>query len=413
MTAAWHGMDGIARIGARMADAPGGPSPRKDGAGFIGIDLTDREASAGPAGDASSDWNDWLAWTCPGERIEYADRLGPHLWLYAETPAEGAVSAEDHLRGLARSIRSLLTERRGAPGVHPERGGGSWRHDLGFGVAVLSGGGEQPLRDVVYGALFQAAGHLRQSLLEQPRTELRQEMEELLQGGRIYSVYQPITWLGDGRVFGYEALTRCPPGSRFEGPLALFSYAEREGYAFALDRLARETAIRSSPKLNPLQKIFINVTMGIMNDSRFVSGQTVQWLRQRGLHPSQVVFELTERSSIDDFDAAKKILGHYRSQGYEIAIDDAGAGYSSLQSIVELRPDYIKIDKSLVQHADRDEMKKQMLRTFVRFAKRMNIKTVAEGIERPEELRLVRSLGTDFGQGYLLGKPQEHGMASG
>jgi EAL domain-containing protein (putative c-di-GMP-specific phosphodiesterase class I) len=96
-----------------------------------------------------------------------------------------------------------------------------------------------------------------------------------------------------------------------------------------------ETAIRSCPLLTPQQKIFINVNSGIMKDPHFVSGQTRQWLAERGLHPGQVVLELTERSSIDDFEEAKRMLGHYRSQGYQIAIDDAGAGYSSLQAIVE------------------------------------------------------------------------------
>jgi EAL domain-containing protein (putative c-di-GMP-specific phosphodiesterase class I) len=202
-------------------------------------------------------------------------------------------------------------------------------------------------------------------------------------------------------------LTRCPEGSLFDGPLSLFQFAETHNQAFALDRLAREKAIRHCPSLGTMQKIFINVTMSIINDPHFVSGQTVGWLTDRGLYPGQVVLELTERNSIDDFEAAKKILAHYRSQGYEIAIDDAGAGYSSLQAIVELNPDYIKVDRSLIKMADKDVMKKHMLRTFVRFAKKMNIRTVAEGIERPEELRLLRAMGFDYGQGYLIGRPSE------
>lgn len=232
-------------------------------------------------------------------------------------------------------------------------------------------------------------------------------MERILRNGEIRSAYQPIIRLRSGQLHGFEALTRCPPGSVFDGPAALFHYAELEGYSFALDRLARETAIRSCPDLNGKQKIFININSGIMKDPHFVSGQTRQWLAARGLKPGQVVLEITERSSIDDFEEAKHLLNHYRSQGYEIAIDDAGAGYSSLQAIVELRPDYIKLDKSLVQKADQDEMKLQMLRTFVRFAKRMKIMTVAEGIETPEELQLVRKMGIDFGQGYLIGRPSE------
>jgi EAL domain-containing protein (putative c-di-GMP-specific phosphodiesterase class I) len=281
------------------------------------------------------------------------------------------------------------------------------QRDRGIGYSVLRDWDRGSAKDVIYQGVLRATGLIRDSLIDQSDWELRFELDRLLSESSIKSVYQPIMRLGDGRVFGYEALTRCPEGSLFEGPLALFQFAEKHNMAFALDRLAREKAIRHCPSLGAVQKIFINVTMGIINDPHFVSGQTVHWLNERGLYPGQVVFELTERSSIDDFDAAKKILGHYRSQGYEIAIDDAGAGYSSLQSIVELSPDYIKVDRSLVRMADKDEMKKHMLRTFVRFAKKMNIRTVAEGIERPEELRLLRAMGFDFAQGYLLGRPSE------
>jgi EAL domain-containing protein (putative c-di-GMP-specific phosphodiesterase class I) len=376
--------------------------------GLIGIDFS--EWTNGLSSDFREEgfnWPNWLLLSMGRNDVWFGDELGNHLWLYAIIPDNLREDEIDtYLRGLAKRVREAVVAQSGGTVKaisHMPR-----YLERGIGFAQLEGWQTRPNRDVIYEGVLKATGLMHASLLEQTDWELRYELERLIAESSIKSVYQPIMRLSDGRVFGYEALTRCPEGSLFDGPLTLFQFAERNNQAFALDRLARETAIRHCPSLGTMQKIFINVTMGIMKDPHFVSGQTKRWLTDRGLFPGQVVFELTERSSIDDFEAAKKILAHYRSQGYEIAIDDAGAGYSSLQSIVELSPDYIKVDRSLVKMADRDEMKKHMLRTFVRFAKKMNIRTVAEGIERPEELRLLRAMGFDYGQGYLIGRPNEH-----
>jgi EAL domain-containing protein (putative c-di-GMP-specific phosphodiesterase class I) len=383
-------------------------SERKGLLGLIGIDLSEwRNGFLSEFCGEGYDWAGWLSQSMGRSDIWFGDKIGNHLWLYTDIPASIREEESDsYLRALARRVREAISAHGGSSGVQSISPFPRYR-ERGIGYASLKGWDNGPARDVIYEGMLRATSQIHTSLQEQGDWEQRSELDRLLAESTIRSVYQPIMRLSDGRVFGYEALTRCPEGSLFDGPLSLFQFAEKNNQAFALDRLAREKAIRHCPSLSTSQKIFINVTMGIINDPHFVSGQTVRWLNDRGLYPGQVVFELTERSSIDDFEAAKKILAHYRSQGYEIAIDDAGAGYSSLQSIVELSPDYIKVDRSLVKMADKDEMKKHMLRTFVRFAKKMNIRTVAEGIERPEELRLLRAMGFDYGQGYLIGRPNE------
>jgi EAL domain-containing protein (putative c-di-GMP-specific phosphodiesterase class I) len=383
-------------------------SERKGLLGLIGIDLSEwRNGFLSEFCGEGYDWAGWLSQSMGRSDIWFGDKIGNHLWLYTDIPASIREEESDsYLRALARRVREAISAHGGSSGVQSISPFPRYR-ERGIGYASLKGWDNGPARDVIYEGMLRATSQIHTSLQEQGDWELRSELDRLLAESTIRSVYQPIMRLSDGRVFGYEALTRCPEGSLFDGPLSLFQFAEKNNQAFALDRLAREKAIRHCPSLSTSQKIFINVTMSIINDPHFVSGQTVRWLNDRGLYPGQVVFELTERSSIDDFEAAKKILAHYRSQGYEIAIDDAGAGYSSLQSIVELSPDYIKVDRSLVKMADKDEMKKHMLRTFVRFAKKMNIRTVAEGIERPEELRLLRAMGFDYGQGYLIGRPNE------
>ncbi|ULL14459.1 GGDEF domain-containing protein [Paenibacillus sp. H1-7] len=243
------------------------------------------------------------------------------------------------------------------------------------------------------------------SMNDRDHTLLRNEMLEILRNQSIHSVYQPIISLKNGTVLGYEALTRGPENSPLHSPLTLFSYAEQEGMLYRLDRLAREKAIHGAFLARKNELLFINISAAILYDPLFVPGKTLEMLEAHGIQPGQIVFEITERSSIEDFSMAQKILEHYRHQGYRIAIDDAGAGYSSLQAIAELQPDFIKVDKSLIQDVYRSKTKEAIMESFVSFAQKLNIQIIAEGIERQEELLYLTRMGVHFGQGYLLGRP--------
>jgi diguanylate cyclase (GGDEF)-like protein len=234
----------------------------------------------------------------------------------------------------------------------------------------------------------------------------REQFMDILQRKLIHSVYQPIVSLKDGTVLGYEALTRGPENSLFHSPMKLFPFAEEEGFLYTLEKLARETAIKGAFLTKRSEMLFINISADILQDPHFAPGKTLELLQARGLEPSNVVFEITERSSIDDFTMAKQVLEHYRQQGYRIAIDDAGAGYSSLQAIAELHPDFIKIDRSLIQNIHLHKNKEYILETFVTFADKLNISLIAEGIELEEELLHLTRMGIHYAQGYLLGKPE-------
>jgi EAL domain-containing protein (putative c-di-GMP-specific phosphodiesterase class I) len=118
-----------------------------------------------------------------------------------------------------------------------------------------------------------------------------------------------------------------------------------------------------------------------------------------------VVLELTERTAITDYPSFREALNYYRNQGFLIAIDDAGSGYSSLQAIAELRPEIIKIDMSLVRDVDKSPTKKAILETFVDFSYKISSQVICEGIENEQELKLVTDIGCDYGQGFLLGRP--------
>lgn len=236
--------------------------------------------------------------------------------------------------------------------------------------------------------------------------EIRKEFRTLLAKKQLRTVFQPIVNLTNGSILGFEGLTRGPIQSSFQSPLQLFKYAEEYGSLYTLEKIARELAFEnSSTILRNDEKLFINLSPQVIYDPSFTPGHTVSLLKQYKLSPQNIVFEITERSAIEDFSAFTKVLYHYRDQGFQIAVDDAGAGYSSLQAISEIQPDYIKVDRSLISKIHENNVKKHILDAFVTFAKKMDSIIIAEGIELEEELDTVIQLGIDCGQGYYISRP--------
>lgn len=138
------------------------------------------------------------------------------------------------------------------------------------------------------------------------------------------------------------------------------------------------------------------------------SGEILGWeiLRGHGLVPRNIVFEITERHSIKDFISFKQVVENYRSQGYRIAIDDVGAGFSGLQTIAEIRPDFIKIDMSLVRNIDNDFSRQSVVAALTSLAQNINCKIIAEGIETQGELNTLLLKGVHYAQGYYLARPR-------
>ncbi|WP_096156518.1 EAL domain-containing protein [Bacillus sp. FJAT-45066] len=231
------------------------------------------------------------------------------------------------------------------------------------------------------------------------------ELERILNNNLLAVQYQPIVSLVTGENFAYEALTRGPKNSSLYSPSELFPFALGEGSLYTLEKNARELALTQSAFLEKKQKLFINISADVIHDPKFTPGHTISVLKNTNLVPEDIVFEITERSAIKDFAAFREVLNHYREQGFLIAIDDAGAGYSSLQAISELQPDFIKVDRSLVSGIHQNEIKRNILEAFMTFAQKMKSKIIAEGIEEKEELETAMELDIQYAQGYFLGTP--------
>lgn len=242
----------------------------------------------------------------------------------------------------------------------------------------------------------------------EPGAAASEEVRQIIARRRVTTVFQPIRSLADGRLLGYEALSRGPSGGSLSQPTALFAAAERSGQLLQLERLCRETALRRATALDPNLKLFLNIDPRVVNQSDFHPGVTRQLLESIGRSGSSLVLEINERSSISDFPSFRRALRHYTKQGYNVAIDDVGAGYSSLQAIVELKPQFLKIDLSLVRGIRHNRSKQVLVQALTEVGQRLGLHTVAEGIETVGELRTLMSLEVDYGQGYLLGRPAEN-----
>lgn len=235
----------------------------------------------------------------------------------------------------------------------------------------------------------------------------RTEFLHIYNSKSISSVFQPIVSLQENpNIYGFEALTRGPNKSFFTNPLHLFTYAEAEDLVFSMEKMARESAIKKAALfLLHNQKLFLNVSPKVILDPKFSSGVTVALLQALDLKAENVIFEITERDVIDDYRAFRQTLDHYRNQGFKVAIDDAGSGYSSSKAIFELSPDFIKIDGALVQGVQHSEVKEKIVESFVSIGSKCGSKVIAEKIETIAELHKVIELGVDYGQGYLFAKP--------
>ncbi|MBE3587596.1 MAG: GGDEF domain-containing protein [Thermoanaerobacteraceae bacterium] len=266
----------------------------------------------------------------------------------------------------------------------------------------------KPARDNIEKALYNAykeAVLVAKSQLDAREVDRRQQFTELLVNKNIRMVYQPIVELESGRVIGYEALCRGPENSFFASPLNLFGYAEKTNQLYALEKVAREKALAGLAGELADHRLFLNISPQVVHDPSFRADEIRAYLDQVGAAPERLVFEITERTSIEDFRAFRQSLEYYRQYGFKVAVDDAGSGYSSLQAVAELQPDYIKLDLSLIRDIDKNPTKRILVETFLAFGEKTGSRIIAEGIENSDEMACLQQMGIPLGQGFFLARP--------
>ena len=151
--------------------------------------------------------------------------------------------------------------------------------------------------------------------------------------------------------------------------------------------------------------LFINFTPTSIYDPKFCLRSTVESVDEAPLEPERVVFEVTETEKAGDIEHLRNIVDYYREQGFRVALDDMGSGYSSLNLIHRLRPDFIKLDMQLVRGVDDDPYKAVVAQKVLERAQSLDVETIVEGVETHEELEWARDRGATYAQGYLIARP--------
>ncbi len=242
---------------------------------------------------------------------------------------------------------------------------------------------------------------------EKMKVKNAEEFYKILERKAIYPVFQPIVNLQTGEVAGYEALSRINKQDTNLMISDLFVIAEQMGCVWKLEKLCRNKALKAAADKPEKAKIFLNVDGNIIQDKSFIQGFTNRKAAKAGVPASDIVFEITERSDIENYQILQQIMNHYANQGYEIALDDVGSGYSGLNRVVNTSPNYLKADIELVRDIHKDKKKELMMKFLLQYCNETGVTLIAEGIETDAELECLHRLGVHYGQGYFLGRPNK------
>lgn len=188
-------------------------------------------------------------------------------------------------------------------------------------------------------------------------------------------------------------------------PNVLFPAAKARGRTFALDRLCRINAVRQVKRLNVHQKAFINFIPTAIYRPEYCLRTTVAIANKLSIDSSRFVFEVVETEKIEDTEHLKSILQYYQDNGFHYALDDVGAGYNTMYLLSDLKPPYVKLDMTFVQGVSQSVEKQGVALSFLKKAKDIDAKALAEGVESVEDFEWLKSQGYDLFQGYLFGKP--------
>lgn len=210
-------------------------------------------------------------------------------------------------------------------------------------------------------------------------------------------VFQPIFDLQSMKVISCEALCRFR-ASPYRSPDKWFKDASEVGLGIELELAILKTTLASFPLLPASLSLSINAS-----PQAVMSGRLLELILSA--YAPRTIVEITEHALVANYVDLHAQLAPLKQRGVQIAVDDAGAGYSGLQHIVQLGPDIIKMDMSLTRAVDTDPARRALARAMVFYAREVGSRVLAEGIETASELSTLEALGTDRGQGYLLGKP--------
>ena len=216
--------------------------------------------------------------------------------------------------------------------------------------------------------------------------------------------FQPIVDTSNATVFAYEALCRGPQAESAFSVLSQVTEANR----YAFDQACRVKAITLASQLGLVEsgaRLAINFMPNAIYSPAACLRLTLNTAQKCNFPPELLIFEFTEQEEITDFDHVRAIVAEYKRQGFHIALDDFGSGFAGFNSLSQLQPDILKLDMELTRNIDRRPDAQKNVRYLAGLATLLGCRIVAEGVETPDEYRLIRDCGIDLMQGYLLARP--------
>jgi EAL domain-containing protein (putative c-di-GMP-specific phosphodiesterase class I) len=335
-----------------------------------------------------------------GDLVTRDEREGDRFLLFLSGRRQSDVAfAMGDLRKLAERVEEFLTPRVGRLTLpyFKERP----VIDVGYGAVIwspLENADRQILR-LIEDAV--ASAELRRRLRDRDH---RERLLEIIYNRQIWTAFQPIVEMDSRQSMGWEGLSRGPRGSDVEAPMALFGRAGRYGLIDELERSCRRQAFVDWELFGSPGRLFVNTVPATIRDTSFLGRGVLDYLGPN-LSPRFVTLEITERQVIENLTLYREAMHAFTDLGFSFAIDDLGAGYSGLETVAILRPNYLKIDMALVRDIHQKKVNQQVVKAILEMGAGVGATVIAEGIQTEEEAAALRALGIRFGQGYLYARP--------
>jgi EAL domain-containing protein (putative c-di-GMP-specific phosphodiesterase class I) len=328
------------------------------------------------------------------------EREGDRFLLFLSSPRrEETPFRFENLRKLVDRVEEFLTPRVGRLTLPYLRE----RPALGVGYAVVLWSPlESPERQVL--RLIEDAAACAETRARLRERDQRERLLEIVQNVEIWTAFQPIVMIQDGRRMAFEGLSRGPRGSDVESPAVLFARAARYGVTEELERACRKRLFGDWPALGQPGRLFVNTVPATVRDTSFTGRGVLDYLGP-GLAPSDVTLEITEKQVIDNLNLYREAMHSFTDLGFSFAIDDVGAGYSGLSTVAALKPAYLKVDIALVRDVHRQKVNQQVVKAILDMGTGIGATVIAEGIETKEEADALIGLGVSWGQGYFFARP--------
>ncbi|WP_169787825.1 EAL domain-containing protein [Alicyclobacillus ferrooxydans] len=231
-------------------------------------------------------------------------------------------------------------------------------------------------------------------------------VEDIVREQRLRMMMQPIVDLAAGRVVGYELLARgISKDNEVISPLKLYQAAREQNQLFRLDRACRICGIETGQEVPADALMFINFIPTSIYVPEHCLATTIAAAERCGIERNRVVFEVVETDLVEDMGHLRRILEYYRKQGFQTALDDVGTGYNNLDVLAALEPDIVKLDRAFVSDIHESKEKRDAAKQILEAGRKIGARMLAEGVERPEEGRVLLEMGYEWQQGYWYGRP--------